>query len=144
MESLEKLLLIAVGLLILASFLFWVSPYFIKIDEYKEDSEVVDSYMTFISEIDQAVQYVIRNPEESILKEVEYPQKFNITVNDHYIICAFIIKNKIKNKILVYNTSFYNNVFHDIPPQLYLLNVSYSLSLMIVNFSNSSIRNNSS
>lgn len=38
MESLEKVLLILVGVLILSSFLYWVIPNFEKIDEYRRDT----------------------------------------------------------------------------------------------------------
>ena len=39
MESLEKVLLILVGVLILSSFLYWVIPNFQKIDEYIRDTD---------------------------------------------------------------------------------------------------------
>lgn len=39
MESLEKVLLILVGVLILSSFLYWVIPNFKKIDEYRRDTD---------------------------------------------------------------------------------------------------------
>jgi len=39
MESLEKVLLILVGVLILSSFLYWVMPNFEKIDEYRRDTD---------------------------------------------------------------------------------------------------------
>lgn len=39
MESLEKVLLILVGVVILSSFLCWVIPNFNKIDEYRRDND---------------------------------------------------------------------------------------------------------
>lgn len=39
METLEKVLLIAVGVIILSSFLCWLMPNFMKINEYKEDHD---------------------------------------------------------------------------------------------------------
>lgn len=42
MEALEKLLLIAVGLIILMSFLLWVMPYFGKINDYREELKKYD------------------------------------------------------------------------------------------------------
>ena len=39
METLEKVLLMAVGVIILSSFLFWLIPNFMKINEYKEDND---------------------------------------------------------------------------------------------------------
>lgn len=42
MEAIEKLLLIAVGLIILASFLYWAIPYFGKIDNSKKELKEYD------------------------------------------------------------------------------------------------------
>lgn len=39
METLEKVLLMAVGVIILSSFLFWVIPNIIIINEYRTDNE---------------------------------------------------------------------------------------------------------
>ena len=134
---LEKSLLIGFGIFSLMIFFSLIIPFLDQITNFKETrNSGLESYINFISEIDEAVQYVIRNPEKDFLREIEYPHKFNITFDEYFIICDFIIENKSYNKILVYNTSFYYNFFHDIPPQLYLLNVSYSSSLIIVNFIN--------
>ncbi len=42
MEALEKLVLIAVGLLILASFLYWAVPYLFKLNDYKDKINQID------------------------------------------------------------------------------------------------------
>ncbi|MFX1569021.1 MAG: hypothetical protein ACFFCV_11720 [Promethearchaeota archaeon] len=39
MESLEKVLLIVAGVVILSSFLFWIIPNFMKINEYRNDND---------------------------------------------------------------------------------------------------------
>ncbi|MFX1313783.1 MAG: hypothetical protein ACFFHD_14425 [Promethearchaeota archaeon] len=134
---LEKSLLLGFGILTLTIFFSLIIPFLDQVSEFnKTKTTDLDSYIVFINKIDQAVQFVIQNPEEDYLSEINYPCNFNITFIENYIIYSFIIKNETHNKILVYNTSFYKKFFYNIPSKLYLLNVSSSFSFIIVNFIN--------
>ena len=134
---LEKSLLLGFGIFTLTIFFSLVIPFLDRVSEFNKTKKTdLESYMIFINQIDQAVQFVIQNPEEDYLREINYPCKFNITFNEYYIICVFIIKNETYNQILIYNTSFYKKFFYNIPSKLYLLNVSYASSLIIVNLIN--------
>jgi len=134
---LEKSLLLGFGIFTMILFFSLVIPFLNQVSEFNNTKKTdFESYMIFINEIDQAVQFVIENPEEEYNRKINYPYDFNITFNEYYIICTFIIKNEIYNKILVYNTSFYKKFFHNIPSRQYLLNVSYSSSLIFVNLIN--------
>ena len=75
MESLEKVLLIAAGVIILSSFLYWVLPNLAIINEYKEDNDTPIWDQT---------------PSDQI---VEYGESFSYDINasdisgiDHYMV----------------------------------------------------------
>ncbi|MFX1574416.1 MAG: hypothetical protein ACFFB0_16875 [Promethearchaeota archaeon] len=134
---LEKSLLLGFGIFTLTIFFSLVIPFLDHLSEFnKSNNNDLEPYLFFIDEIDKAVQFIIQNPDEDYLREVYYPCKTNLTINEYYIIFDFIIKNEIYNKVLVYNTSFYKKSFKNIPSKLYLLNVSYSSSSIILNFIN--------
>ena len=134
---LEKSLLLGFSIFLLTVFSAILIPFLNELTEYNEiEKNELDTYIAFLDEISEAVLYVIRNPEESYLQDIRYPSNLNLTFFDAYIISEFLIGGIIYSKTSSYNTSFHNSYFHNLPPQTYLLNVSYPSSKIIVNFIN--------
>lgn len=134
---LEKTLLLGFSIFLLTVFSAILIPFLNELTEYNEiEKNELQTYIAFLDEINEAVLYIIRNPEESYLQDIQYPSNLNLTFFDAYIISEFLIGSIIYGKTSSYNTSFHNSYFHNLPPQTYLLNVSYLLSKIIVNFIN--------
>ena len=132
----EKVLLLGFSIFLLTILTSLLIPLFGEVNEFNKNvKRDLEFNIAFIDEIDQAILYVINNPEDIILKNVEYPRNFNITFLDSFIIFDFLIENNVINKILMYNTSFYNCKFQDFPPQTYLLNIKSQYSYIVINFS---------
>lgn len=132
---LEKGLIIGFGILILLIFFSLISPFLETISEFNNNEENdIENYISFIDEMDQAILHVIDNPEEDFLKSIEYPSNLNITLYNQYAKYDFIIGDEPQYIIIFYNESFIYNVFHDILPKTYLLNVSFILHLIKVQF----------
>ncbi|MHA1932900.1 MAG: hypothetical protein ACW96X_10190 [Promethearchaeota archaeon] len=133
----EKALLLGFSIFLLAVFSAILIPFLGELNEYNDNEQnEFENYTEFLDEINDAVLYVIQNPEKSYLHDIQYPKNLNLTFFDKYIISEFLIEGKIYSKALSYNTSFHNCFFHSLPPQKYLLNVSSPLSNIIVNFIN--------
>jgi len=132
---LEKGLIIGFGIIILLIFFSLISPFFEKISEFNNNEENdIENYISFINEMDQAILYVIDNPEENFLKSIEYPPNLNITLYNQYVKYDFIIGDEPQYEIIFYNESFIYNIFQDILSKTYLLNVSFALHLIKVQF----------
>lgn len=134
---LEKSLLLGFSIILLAIFTSILIPFLNEINVFNSrEKEDLDSYTDFFYEIDSAVLYVINNQGKYYQKDIKYPSNLNITFIESFVIFEFIYKEDIFNKVLVYNTSFLSCYYYDITPQIYLLNVSYTLSYLIVDFIN--------
>ena len=134
---LEKTLLLGFSIFLLTIFSAILIPFLNELTEHNEiEKNELETYKTFLDELSEAVLYIIRNPEESYLQDIKYPRNLNLTFFDAYIISEFLIGSNIYSKTSSYNTSFHNSYFHNLPPQTYLLNVSYPLSKIIINFIN--------
>ena len=132
----EKALLLGFSIFLLTILTSLLIPLFGEVNEFNKNvKRDLEFNIAFIDEIDQAVWYIINNPENIYLKNVEYPSNFNITFLDSFIIFDFLIENNVINKILMYNASFYNSLFHDFPPKTYLLSIKSQYSYIIINFS---------
>lgn len=132
---LEKALLLGFGIFLLTIFSSLLFPFLDELSEFNKKKENnLDSYMAFIDEVDHAVLFIIDNPEKSYFKNVRYPINFNTSFLDFFVIYEFLIENDLYSKVSSYNTSFSKRIFHGIPPQMYLLNVSCHLSNIFVNF----------
>lgn len=135
---LEKSLLLGFSIFLLTIFSSILIPFLNEIDDFNSrEKDNLDSYMDLFDEIDSAILYIINNPKKCYQKEIKYPSDLNITFIENYIIYEFVFGDDKFNKVLVYNASFHNCFFHSITPQIYLLNVSYTLSYIIVDFINS-------
>ncbi|MFX1315130.1 MAG: hypothetical protein ACFE9T_04650 [Promethearchaeota archaeon] len=132
---LEKSLIIGFGIFTLLIFFSLVSPFLDDITDFNNNEKKdIEIYTYFINEIDQAILYVIDNPEEYYLKYVEYPTNLNITFYNQYAKFDFIISNEKYNIIFFYEAIFAYNFFHDILPKIYLLNVSFNSHQLKIQF----------
>ncbi len=132
---LEKSLLLGFSIFLLAIFASILIPFLNEVNVFNNKKNAdLDRYTFFFDEIDSAVLYVINNPDESYQKDIQYPSNLNITFIESFVIYEFAYEEDKFSKVLIYNTSFFNRFYHDITPQIYLLNVSYELSHIIVDF----------
>ena len=134
---LEKSLLLGFSIFLLTIFSSLLIPFLNELADFNNsERRELDKYISFFDEINDAVLYVIDNPEESYLKNVDYPNYLNLTCFDYCIIFNYIIGQQIYEKVLLYNTSFYNSYFYNVYPQIYLLNVSFLFTMIKVNIIN--------
>jgi len=134
---LEKSLLLGFSIFLLTVFSSILIPFLNEIPDFNNrEKDKLDRYMVFFNEIDLAILYVINNPYKCYQKDVKYPNDLNITLIENFVIYEFVYGDDKFNKVLEYNTSFLNRFFHNITPQIYLLNVSYVLSHIIIDFIN--------
>lgn len=134
---LEKSLLLGFSIFLLTIFSSILIPFLTEITDFNNrEKDDLDSYMVFFDVIDSAVLYIINNPDKCYQKDIKYPSDLNITFIENFVIYEFVFGDDKFNKVLGYNTSFLNRFFHNITPQIYLLNVSYALSYIIVDFIN--------
>lgn len=132
---LEKALLLGFSIFLLTVFSTILIPYLNEFVEFnKRENKELDIYMNLINKIDDAVLYVVENPEDNFIQDIEYPGNLNLTFIDVFFISEFLIGGILYSKTLSYNTSFNTCYYYNISPESYLLNVSYSLSYIIVNF----------
>lgn len=133
----EKSLLLGFSIFLLTIFSSILIPFLNEITDFNNrEEDSLDNYMVLFDEIDSAVLYIINNPVKCYQKDIKYPRDLNITFIENFVIYEFVFGDDKFNKVLVYNISFLNCFFHDITPQIYLLNVSYALSHIIVDFIN--------
>jgi hypothetical protein len=131
----EKSLLLGFSIFLLTIFSSILIPFLNEINNFNtSDKPELDSYLDFFDEIDRAVCFIIDSPDISYQNEVNYPKDLNITIFEYFIIFEFKIKNDNISHILMYNVSFINCSFHNLPPQMYLLDVSFTHPHIIVNF----------
>jgi len=134
---LEKSLLLGFSIFLLTIFSSILIPFLNEINDFNSrEKDDLDSYMDFFDEIDSAVLYIINNPNKCYQKDIKYPSDLNITFIENFVIYEFVFGDDKFNKALVYNASFLNCFFHNITPQIYLLNVSCTLSHIIIDFVN--------
>ncbi len=97
MEALEKLILIAVGLLILASFLYWAMPYLFKLNEYKDNIAQNDNETSRSGKI-QLEKELFSNSIDLINKNTEQ-------IEFSCVIFPILLSKYYDLKILIYSAS---------------------------------------
>ncbi|MFX0035029.1 MAG: hypothetical protein ACFE9I_05240 [Candidatus Hermodarchaeota archaeon] len=133
----EKSLLIGFGIFTLTIFTSILFPFLGRISEFNENEKNnVQHYLIFIEQVDLGVNYIIKNPNDIYLKSIEYPNNLNISISHYNIKYEFLIEKKICVKIIEYKVPLLSSNFHEILPQIYLLNISYFSTLIKVNLSN--------
>jgi hypothetical protein len=131
----EKSLLLGFSIFLLTIFSSILIPFLDEIDDFNtRDKPELDSYLDFFDEIDLAVCFIIDNPDKLYQKDVNYPKDLNITIFEYFIIFEFNFRNDNVSHVLIYNVSFIKCYFHDLPPQMYLLNISSTPSHIMINF----------
>ena len=133
---LEKLLLTGFGIFTLILFFTIITPFFRQIEEYQtQDRDDLEQCITFINEIDTGILYVIENSNSYYLKNIEYPENMDVLFDESYVKFDYILENKTHQRILQYNATFFEHIYQNLPPQTYLLNISYRSALIEVCFS---------
>lgn len=134
----EKSLIIGFGILVLTIFSSMITPFLGElIDFNRNEKRELETYIDFIKEVDLSIISAIQKPNEQYVRKIEYPNNLNISFYAHFAEYAFILDNKIYTEILVYNKTFLTANFNKVPPQSYILNVSYNLSLIKIQLINS-------
>ncbi len=131
----EKSLLLGFGIFTFTIFSSIIIPFLGTIAEFNQNGRnELETYIYFINEIDQGINYVIQNQDEVYLKEIDYPPNLNISFQNNIAIYDFFIGNQLCVKIKEYNNLFVSKDFLQFPSGKYLLNISQNLSLIQVNF----------
>jgi hypothetical protein len=100
----EKSLLLGFGIFTLTIFSSIVVPFFGALAEFNQnDRNDLESYMYFINEIDQGINYIVQNPAELYLKEIDYPSNLNSTFYNNIAKFEFFIEDQLCVKIIEYN-----------------------------------------
>ena len=132
---LEKALLTGFGIFVLAIFLSMINPFIIQISEFNGTIENgIIAYENFFNEVDIAVKFIVENPDEIYLREIDYPKNLNVTFNDFYIKYDFLIENKLNYKIYEYNKPFINLFYRNLSTTTFILNVSCFQNFIAVYF----------
>ena len=132
----EKSLLLGFSIFLLTILSSILIPFLNEINDFNtSDEPELDSYFDLFDEIDLAVCFVIDNADKCYQNRVYYPKDLNITIFECFVVFEFIFRNDTINHILMYNRSFINCFYLNLPPQIYTLNVSSISSQIIVNFS---------
>jgi len=130
---LEKSLLTGFGIFLLIIFLSFIAPFITSIMTFNSnDNNNLDSYISFIDEIDKGINYVIEFPENVYLQTIEYPNNFNMSFRDYIAKFIFKYDGTYQIKILEYSVSFIEFKFENIPPQFYMLNISIKSSKILI------------
>ena len=132
-ELFEKALLIGFGIVVLLMFLSFLAPFLEMLFQYNDDGGL-NNYARVIDEIDEGILYVIDNPEEQYLTEIEYPSNLNITFYEQYTKYDFLIDGEWKYKVIFYEDNFISHFYHDIEPKTYQLSILYDSGLINVQF----------
>jgi len=133
----EKSLLLGFGIFTIAIFSTIIIPFLGKIADFNQNERnALEPFLIFINEIDQGINYVVHNQNEFYLKNIDYPSNLNTSFYDNIVKYEIFINNQLCVEIKEYNQEFINSYFHQIPPGMYLLNISCCLSFIKVNISN--------
>jgi len=130
----EKSLLLGFSIFLLAIFSSILIPFLNEFNNFNtSDDPELENYYELFNEIDVAICFIIDNPDKSYQNNVNYPKDLNITFFEYFILFEFKFRTEEVTHVLMYNVSFVI-YFHNLPPQMYLLNVSSISSKILVNF----------
>ena len=133
----EKSLLLGFGIFTVTIFSSILIPFLGTIVEFNQNGrKELEDYMFIINEIDQGINHVIENQDETYLRNIEYPPNLNLTLYSNIARYDFLIENQLCVKIKEYNGYFVNQNFQEITPGAYLLNISHFLSFIKINLIN--------
>jgi len=128
---LEKVLLTALGILLLISLLSLILPIWNQIlnlnINYGKDYEI---YSTIINELDQGITFINENPDSIYQKNIDYPENLNISINEFYIKYEYILVDQLSSTIVEYQNQFLITDFKNLSPQIYTLKILYQLNII--------------
>ena len=131
---LEKSLLIAFGLFTLMIFISIIIPYFLEIKNSDLSSENnSNDFNDFINEIDNAINYVIKNPEEISLLEINSNEDLNITCMENQVF--FYCKTIEETRIINYDKYFIEKKIVILKAEVYILEVKFHMGIRKINMS---------
>ncbi|MHA1507077.1 MAG: hypothetical protein ACTSO6_00045 [Promethearchaeota archaeon] len=132
---LEKALLTGFGLFILIIFISLINPFIISISEFNSAiKNDIERYDNFFNEVDNAILFVIENPDVIFLNVIEYPGNLNISLTEGYVKYNFLIENEVQCKIYEYVKHFINNAYINLSISRYILNISCNNNYINVQF----------
>lgn len=130
----EKSLLLGFGIFTLTIFFSIIIPFLGTIVNFNQnETNDLETYLFFINEIDQGINYAVQNPNKVYLKEIEYPSDLNTSFYVNIAKYEFLIDGQYCVKIKEYNEEFLDRYFHQLYPGTYLLNISRCSALLKVN-----------
>ncbi|MFX0003054.1 MAG: hypothetical protein ACFE9C_01370 [Candidatus Hodarchaeota archaeon] len=133
----EKSLLLGFGIFTLTIFSSIIIPFLSTLADFNQNGRHnIETYIFFINEIDQGINYVAQNPDDVYLKNIDYPSDLNISFYDNLARYSFFVENQLCVKINEYNIFFFNQDFCQISPGIYQLNISHYSTTIKVNFNN--------
>ena len=130
----EKLLITGFGIFILVSFLLIISPFTDIIYDYDDYQEDLDNILMNINDIDQSIEYISIYHNESFFEEIEIYHNLNISVEEFNIEYSFIINQNQKSIKSNHIIKLKIKDFELISKKKYLLNLSYDLFSIDINF----------
>ncbi len=132
---LEKALLTGFGIIILIVFVSLINPFIISISKFNNTiKNDVEKYNNFLIEVDTAILFIIENPDEIHLNEIEYPRNLNVTLAEDYVKYNFLIENEIQYKIYEYAKPFISHAYINLSSSRYLLKISCNYNYIDVQF----------
>ncbi|MHA1234636.1 MAG: hypothetical protein ACTSQL_06070 [Promethearchaeota archaeon] len=132
---LEKALLTGFGLFILIIFISLINPFIISISEFNSAiKNDIERYDNFFNEVDNAILFVIENPDVIFLNVIEYPGNLNISLTEGFVKYNFLIENEVQCKIYEYVKHFINNAYINLSISRYILNISCNNNYINVQF----------
>ena len=110
----EKSLLIGFGLFTLIVFLSIIQPFFgALLRFYDEDKQYLEDIETFIEEIDNAIVYIMSNPEDVYENELLFPRDLNITISGNKVEYNYLINSNVYSDSKNYGILFHTDSYHN-------------------------------
>jgi hypothetical protein len=132
----EKALLIGFGLFTLILFFSIIQPFFNETMKfYNDDKLIIEKYENFINEVDLAVHYILANPEEIYLKDIEFPDFLNMSIQGNIIVYKYVIRESVMIVTKSYSTNFHATIFEELPPDIYTLGMYFDSGLLKIQIS---------
>lgn len=128
---LQKSLLVAFGVFIVVSFLWFITPFtYSFIDFSNNEGSEINTFTTFIGEINSAIETIINEPDISVIERIDYPNNINLTLSKNMIKFVYFYDSQIKTQFYQYSIYFINRTFENITPGPYILKVAFYFNLV--------------
>ena len=132
---LEKALITGFGIFILTIFISMINPFLMQISEFNDNVNTdIEKYENFFYEVDTGIKFIIKNPNGTYIKEIEYPKDLNITLTGFYCKYEYVIGNKDNYKIFEYTKPFIDHSYIKLPTNNYILSISNIYNFIEIQF----------